>query len=486
METLPPVHLGASILVPFLAALAVRRPLEQRFVVSHPRVVQPKRQFFFDIAMCLAAGSVVVVYNALVYGFPAPSGISLLFGCTVVGFFLGLDMALAREREVIHETLAEDSVLPPPKRLYSMTRKFSLVAFTATIFLSLVLGLVIARDVAWLAKIEQSDMSVMQAQLSVMSEVFFVMVVLLAEVANLIISYSKNLKLLFENETRVLERVTQGDLSRLVPVATNDEFGVIAGHTNTMIDGLRHRLQLITALKLAEEVQQNLLPSESPSFPGLDIAGISNYCDETGGDYYDYFRLSNDSLGVVVADASEHGVSAALLMTTVRALLRQRVAMEGDIARIVSDVNLELVRDVQESGRFMTMFFLEIEPESNKLNWVRAGHEPAILYDALEDSFLELAGEGMALGVVGDLKFQKYTHKGWSPGSIVVVGTDGIREAQNDKGEMYGSDPIRESIRKHAAESAEAIQNTIIEDLKLFQGKAPQEDDITLVVVKFL
>ncbi|NIQ92701.1 MAG: SpoIIE family protein phosphatase, partial [Deltaproteobacteria bacterium] len=86
--------------------------------------------------------------------------------------------------------------------------------------------------------------------------------------------------------------------------------------------------------------------------------------------------------------------------TTVRALLRQRVAMEGDIARIVSDVNLELVRDVQESGRFMTMFFLEIEPGNKILHWVRAGHEPAILYNAREDSFLELAGEGMALGVV--------------------------------------------------------------------------------------
>jgi len=486
METLPPVLLGVSLFIPFAAALAVRRPLENRFVVSQPRVAQPKRQFYFDIAMSLAAGSVVAIYNALAYGFPAPSGISLLFGCIVVGFFLGLDMALARERKVIHQALAENSVLPPPKRLYSMTRKFSLVAFTATVFVSLVLGLVIARDVVWLAKIEQSGMSVMRAQLSVMGELFFVMAVLLAEVANLIISYSKNLRLLFKNETSVLEQVTQGDLSRQVPVATSDEFGVIAGHTNTMIDGLRHRLQLITALKLAEEVQQNLLPTEPPSFPGLDIAGISNYCDETGGDYYDYFRLSNGYLGVVVADASEHGVSAALLMTTVRALLRQRVAMEGDIARIVSDVNLELVRDVQESGRFMTMFFLEIEPENKTLHWVRAGHEPAILYDSLEDNFLELAGEGIALGVVGEVKFQKYTHTGWSPGSIVVVGTDGIREAQNDNGEMYGLDRLRESIRKHAAESAEAIQNTIIEDLKSFQGKAPQEDDITLVVVKFL
>ena len=480
------MHLGVSLFIPFMAALALRRPLENRFVLSQSRVAQPKRQFYFDIAMFLAAGSLVVVYNTIAHGFPAVSGISLLLGCTVVGFFLSLDMALARERNVIHAAFAEDSVLPPPKRLYSMTRKFSLVAFTATIFLALVLGLVIARDVVWLATIEQSGMSIMRAQMSVMGELFFIMVVLFVEVANLIISYSKNLKLLFENETNVLERVTQGDLSKLVPVATNDEFGVIAGHTNTMIGGLRHRLQLITALKLAEEVQQNLLPAEPPSFPGLDISGVSNYCDETGGDYYDYFRLSNGDLGVVVADASEHGVSAALLMTTVRALLRQRVAMEGDIARIVSDVNLELVRDVQDSGRFMTMFILEIKPESKTLHWVRAGHEPAILYNAGKDSFLELTGEGMALGVVEDVDYQKYTHEGWTSGSIVVVGTDGIREAQNVEGEMFGLDRLRESIRKSSTEPAETIQNGIIEDLKIFQGEAPQEDDITLVVVKLL
>jgi sigma-B regulation protein RsbU (phosphoserine phosphatase) len=387
---------------------------------------------------------------------------------------------------LIHQALAEDSLLPPPKRLYSMTRKFSLVAFTATIFLSLVLVLVIARDVVWLAEIEQSGMSVAKAQFSMMSEILFVMAVLLAGVANLIISYSKNLKLLFENETKVLEKVTQGDLSKLVPVATNDEFGVIAGHTNAMIHGLRHRTQLMTSLKLAEEVQQNLLPNEPPSFPGLDIAGISNYCDETGGDYYDYFRMTNGLFGVVVADASEHGVSAALLMTTVRALLRQRVAMEGDIARIVSDVNLELVRDVQESGRFMTMFFLEIEPENRTLHWVRAGHEPAILYDTLEDHFLELAGEGTALGVVEDLAFQKYTHEGWTSGSVIVVGTDGIREAQNEEGEMFGLNRLREAIRKNAGKTAEDIQNRIIQDLRVFQGEAPQEDDITLVVIKLL
>jgi len=367
-----------------------------------------------------------------------------------------------------------------------MTRKFSLVAFTSIFFVSLILILVIARDVVWLAEIERSGMSVSQAQLSVIHEVLFIMAVLLMAIVNLIISYSKNLKLLFQNETNVLEKVSQGDLSRLVPVATNDEFGFIAGHTNAMIEGLRHRTQLITALKLAEEVQQNLLPSEPPALPGFDIAGTSKYCDETGGDYYDYFTFSNGHLRIVVADASGHGVGAAMLMTTFRALLRQRATMGGDIARIISDVNRELARDVEGSGRFMTVFFLEIEPENHTLNWVRAGHEPAILYNTREDSFLELTGEGMALGVVEHLEFQKYTHHGWTPDSIIVVGTDGIRESQNEDGEMFGPDRFRAAIRRHAIKPAAEIQTRIIEELEIFQGETSQEDDITLVVVKLL
>ncbi|MGD8343353.1 MAG: SpoIIE family protein phosphatase [Desulfobacterales bacterium] len=486
MEEMPPVLLGVILLIPFAVALVLHGFFEKRLVLAKPLMVQPRKQMFLELVLCMAVGAVAVTYNTVVYGFPATSGLSLLLGCAVVGFFLGLDMALARERKIISDALAENTVRPPPVRLYSITRKFSLVALITILFVALVLGLVISRDVVWLSNIKDSNTSLMQAQLSVMREVFFVMGVLLAAIINLIVSYSKNLKLLFQNETGVLEKVTQGDFSKRVPVATHDEFGVIAGHTNTMIDGLRHRLQLITALKLAEEVQQNLLPGKPPAVPGLDIAGISNYCDETGGDYFDYFSLTNGKLGIVVADASEHGVSAALLMTTVRALLRQRVTMETDIARIVTDVNHELARDVAASGRFMTLFFLKIQPETQTLNWVRAGHEPAILYNAEDDIFLELAGEGMAMGVDENLEYQKNNHEGWSPGSIVVVGTDGIRETQNEKGEMFGINRFRTAIRQHAAESAEEIKNGIIDTLREFQGEAPQEDDITLVVVKLL
>jgi sigma-B regulation protein RsbU (phosphoserine phosphatase) len=280
--------------------------------------------------------------------------------------------------------------------------------------------------------------------------------------------------------------VTQGDLSKLVPVATNDEFGVIAEHTNTMIHGLRHRIQLISALQVAEEVQQNLLPHNPPAYPGLDVAGVSMYCDETGGDYYDYLNLPDGRLGVVVADASDHGVGAALHMTTARAFLRFGARNSSNPARLLDEVNHFLTIDTSGTGRFMSMFFLEIDPSSQELRWVRAGHDPAILYDPAQDTFTELTGEGVVLGMVEDFRFRERLRQGWSPGSVVVVSTDGIREARNGNNEMFGLERLHQVIRKSASESSRTILNNIMTNLNTFRGDTPQEDDITLVVIKLL
>jgi sigma-B regulation protein RsbU (phosphoserine phosphatase) len=264
--TLPPVILGAIFLISFLAVLALRRPMERFFVLRAAGALQPKRQFLLDFSLCLVAASAVMLYNMAVFTFPVISGFKVITGYTIVGFFLSLDMALCRERAVLREAIAHNTNPMPSKRFSSMSRKFFLVAFSTTLFVSVIIGLVISGDIAWLAKIEQNTISMFRAQWWVMYELFFVLAVILSLVANLIFSYSKNMKLLFDNQTSVLDRVNRGDLSRLVPIATTDEFGVIAGHTNDMIHGLRHRTQLIASLKLAEEIQQNLLiPFRIPS-----------------------------------------------------------------------------------------------------------------------------------------------------------------------------------------------------------------------------
>jgi sigma-B regulation protein RsbU (phosphoserine phosphatase) len=145
---------------------------------------------------------------------------------------------------------------------------------------------------------------------------------------------------------------------------------------NEMTDGLIERDKMRQSLELAKEVQQNFLPKADPEIAGLDIAGQSIYCERTGGDYYDYFELGDHQqgkIGIAVGDVSGHGISSALLMASARSSLRQRALLSGNIAQIISDVNRQLTRDVEESGRFMTLFCSEIDTRTLRIRWVRAG-----------------------------------------------------------------------------------------------------------------
>lgn len=484
MAELPPVSLGVHILAGYAAALALRRPLETRMVLTADDVRQPKRQFVFDFLLGMAAGLLAAALNIAVHGFPPASTLGLIYGVLIYSFFIALDMSLARERTIILDALARNATRPPPRRLYSMTRRFTLVAVATALCVSVVNLSVIARDMSWLTTVGSDPAATREAILSVTWEVLFIMAVLLGLAVNLIVSYSRNLKLLFENETGVLERVANGDLTRLVPVATRDEFGLIAGHTNTMIEGLRHRIELLTALQLAEEVQRTLLPAAPPRMAGLELSGTSLYCNETGGDYYDYVLLPGGRLGIVVADVSGHGIDAALFMASARAFLRSEAERYEGPARLARDVNRYVAYDSGPTGRFISMFFLEIDTAAKTLRWVRAGHEPAVVYNAASASFHALGGDGIAMGILEHAEYRDYRRGGWEPGSVVVIGTDGITETRDAAGEFFGAERVRRVVAANASRPAGAIQAAVIEAVRDFRGQAPQEDDVTLVVVK--
>ncbi|MGD9043168.1 MAG: SpoIIE family protein phosphatase [Desulfobacterales bacterium] len=241
------------------------------------------------------------------------------------------------------------------------------------------------------------------------------------------------------------------------------------------------------SLDLAREVQQNLLPHKNPQMERLDIAGRSIYCDETGGDYYDFIASDageNGQLAIAIGDVSGHGISSALLMATVRSSLRQRLSQPGGAGDIISDVNRQLAHDVEDSGQFMTMFYLMVDPTKQDLQWVRAGHDPAIFYEPGADTFEELGGSGVALGVMEDSVFKAYRKTGLREGQIIFLSTDGIWESCNQRREMFGKDRIYDIIRKNSSLSADEILNAMLESLKHFQQGAKIEDDITLVVIK--
>jgi len=363
---------------------------------------------------------------------------------------------------------------PIPKKLFSMTRKFTFITVTLTFFIAMLMALVFTRDIVWLTKVAPNETSIHSAQLSVTYEIFFIMAILMVLIINLIFAYSKNMQILFKNETKILEQVSDGNLSQKVPVATQDEFGVIAGHTNNMIDGLRHRFELLSAIKLAEEVQQNLLPRSSPYIKGVNVSG----------DYYDYFRLAENNFGVVVADVCGHGVGAAILMTSVRAFLHMAAASYQSPARLLNAINTYITRDCSISGRFTSMFFLELNPAEKSIRWVRAGHEPAHFFDSATQTFSLLDGPGLVLGVDQKHQYQDSSKTDLKTGDIILIGTDGIWESTNSSGEMFGHSRLKEIIRSNASMSAEIIKESIINSVASFREELPQEDDITLVVIK--
>jgi serine phosphatase RsbU (regulator of sigma subunit) len=290
-----------------------------------------------------------------------------------------------------------------------------------------------------------------------------------------------------ENILSVVGKIKEGNLQTRAKVVSNDEIGVLGDAINEMTKGLIERERMQLSLNLAKEIQQNLLPDKSPQIKWLDIVGKSIYCDETGGDYYDYItsdRCEDKQIGVVIGDVAGHGVSSALLMAAVRSSLRQRASLPGSVASIMSDVNRQLVWDVEDSGQFMTMFYLNIDPIKMQAQWVRAGHDPAIFYDPGTDSFEELAGSGIALGLDEDWNYKEYTKTSLKRGQIIFLSTDGIWEAFNQKGEMFGKERIYDTIRKNSLLNANEIIKIMFDSLKNFQQGAQIEDDITMVVIK--
>ena len=283
------------------------------------------------------------------------------------------------------------------------------------------------------------------------------------------------------------QQVAAGQFEVSLAIRGRDEVAQLGRSFNTMVRQLQERIVLKEALDLAMEVQQSLLPRTAPLASGLDLAGRSIYCDQTGGDYYDFLpfaELGPGRLAIAVGDVVGHGIAAALLMASARAFLRGRVMQPGRLGEIITDVNRLLCLDTADTGNFMTLFLLLVDTAQKELVWVRAGHDPAVIFDPDRNRFSELRGSGTALGLDDTLHFEEYHFQDWHPGQIILIGTDGIWETENDRGERFGKERLNAIMREQAERSAADILEAVTTTLVAFRGTAPQSDDVTLVVVK--
>jgi sigma-B regulation protein RsbU (phosphoserine phosphatase) len=233
-------------------------------------------------------------------------------------------------------------------------------------------------------------------------------------------------------------------------------------------------------LRLARSIQQSFFPSAPPVVPGYDLDGASYPADETGGDYFDYFVMPAGRVGVVLADVSGHGVGPALVMSQTRAYLRALLPLGLDVSELATRLNDFLVADSLE-GRFVTLFLAQLDPSDGSFVYASAGHQCLLLGPG--DEVLPLDATSLPLGILpGCVPCAR--PRTLQPGQVVLFLTDGVAETESPQGVAFGIERTLDVLRANRHRPAGEIVETLYRSALNFAEGAPQQDDITAVVLK--
>lgn len=280
------------------------------------------------------------------------------------------------------------------------------------------------------------------------------------------------------------DRLSEGDFTTRVNITSNDEFEELGRAFNQIGPHLRERQEIKKSLAIAKDIQQLILPEIAPSIEHFDLFGRLDYCDETGGDYYDFIRTTTGKWCLLVGDVVGHGVGSALLMASAAGILNSAVVNgEEDLNTLFASLNRFLVKDVGDT-RFMTLFCALLDPTERSLQWLSAGHSPVFLYRSESHSVEELPATTCPLGIVANTEVKPVHNEILLNGDILAIGTDGIWETTNSEEEMFGSSQICQMLKELSNETAEEIVSKILLAVENFRGSAPAKDDIALIVLK--
>jgi serine phosphatase RsbU (regulator of sigma subunit) len=240
-----------------------------------------------------------------------------------------------------------------------------------------------------------------------------------------------------------------------------------------------HQREVEQDLKLAIEVQKAFLPQSPPHSPGFEVESFYQAANHIGGDYYDYIQLSGGRIGVVVADVVGHGVAAAMFMAKLSAETRFCLAGEPDVARAIEKLNDRM--SVLEVERFVTFLLVVIDPASESVTIVNAGHMPPIVRNAQSGEISEPGEEesGLPIAIDTGMDYEAVTLR-VQPGDIMLLYTDGINEAMDSDDNEFGI----EAIRELASKDTDTVKDRIVEAVMKHVGDAPPFDDMCLVVIR--
>lgn len=240
-------------------------------------------------------------------------------------------------------------------------------------------------------------------------------------------------------------------------------------------------IQVREELRLAREIQIGLLPTNLPDIPSYDIAGKSLPATEVGGDYFDVIPVDDDAVVLCLGDASGHGLPAAMLMANLQAIIKSQTYLKCSPEECLQRANAILFQNTQ-SGQFATFFFGLLNFRTHEFTYANAGHSYPILLKS-DGTSTELSQSGIVLSFVPDITYEASTIH-LEPADILIIFSDGLAEAENPEEEQFGETRMIDILKEHGDKDALTIQNKMLVSIQEFSQNAPQEDDMTLIVVK--
>jgi serine phosphatase RsbU (regulator of sigma subunit) len=288
--------------------------------------------------------------------------------------------------------------------------------------------------------------------------------------------------------TAGVRRLAAGDFQTRVPVRSSDEFGQLAQAFNQMAQDLeRHqrlavdRERLQRELELSRLIQTEMLPHAPLRLGATEVKGVSIPAREVGGDFFNYFMLADGTLALLVGDVSGKGVSAALLMANAQATLRARLPGEPDLARLAQALDQEF-EDNTPRGVFLTLFMGVLDPARGVLRYVNAGHQPQFVLGAA-GGLERLSSTGLPLGLFAGHGYTEVSVK-VSPGDLLFFYTDGLVEAENERGEEFGAERLEAILTKEHAGAIDTVLAHTEQAVRTFRGAAEPLDDATMMVLR--
>jgi phosphoserine phosphatase RsbU/P len=295
------------------------------------------------------------------------------------------------------------------------------------------------------------------------------------------------------------ERVRQGDFAHRIKIQANDQLGELAGSFNQMTGSIENLLQtaaekkrLEEELRIAREIQMSLLPRGPLDVAGLAVTALCVPAREVGGDYYDFFRLPQNRLGVLIADVSGKGTSAALYMAELKGLVLSLSQIYFSPRQLLTEVN-RIISENLDSRSFITMTYAVIDLDRGLVTFARAGHTPLIYLKAggmSEPVAQVLVPSGMVVGLRIEGAAQKFTDLleeqtlVLGEGDILVLYTDGITEAMNMDSDLFGDSRLSRIVEEHGHLDSAELRERILREIEAFVGGADQHDDMTMILMK--